>query len=1053
MKNALDIDKNSQEIAKAATVKIEEECVRKRSFALATGALALVKYLKGEGFDFNFKHSLFKIPSFAQNIEIADIYAAVDENNIRFDVRVIFEGENFYVPKTHKKYSAVPDFYAVVRLDKRLNKMEPLGFISSDELGEDVSSDEYYVYDVSLLKPFKGLKKALKNVVGKEISLTKQEHEKISELTVAFSDLQIGESEKIFFIKHVINCAKCRENICEFNEFDGIIAQVKNYPELLEDSTLEVLSGSYVEEKEHGILETDLTPSLFEMVKEISDTAASTGEIAVEAGIVAAQAFSQVEELELVAQEAFVETVQEAVEIVVDSADSDDSDDFLLNIGEKSQTKDEIPSDEEDLDAFSDLTDLSNSEESTECSEEEPVENDEQSFEDELSLDIQAEESDLTQDLLIHSEQMESVDDSESKEELSEFSLETEVEPQEEAQEDSDILSDNLLDMSEEQTVENESMFAIEELVQEDNLTELSIESRETESSEAISEELQYEHSEENSEEYNTEGNESADKALELEPSVSVSDEELHEDSQEDSFLHDEMIESTELEHLDVFEDGEDLMLEEHHEDIEPDKERSESLSEKEDIQEEHEEETNEEETNILHEDLSFENTEEDGLELSDLDALEEIEHHHDDEEEKVVINDSQDDMVESGIDLLVDETDSPVHEYKEQESESVGEAIQTIQEVEKIEEDEEIGLFDSMDEMEEIDEEKAPEVSVEYSGIELVDEDESVQEPVVDVEETKIETESEIESVFENEDEIESIESPEEIEEETTVESPQPEVDAQIQDLLDEELLQLLSSDEETVSSEVQTAYDSPEKEDDSIGALFENADSSNSEEGDENAHEEGVLDLSKEPISESTAKMTKKIVLGAIVLLLAAAGGVGAFYFKFNKAGSDAALPDMNNLAQDNALPEAGAQTKTDADTAPEPAMSQDINKSMTNVFSDKPAAITITKISWEVSQKLAAEETFKNYLQVAGKNLQMNLQNDLAYATDFNYSPKVKVSFEVGKDNLIKRIQVTESSGSEQIDNVVLQSIKETLKYINVPNIKDYNGNYNLSIVINF
>ena len=129
------------------------------------------------------------------------------------------------------------------------------------------------------------------------------------------------------------------------------------------------------------------------------------------------------------------------------------------------------------------------------------------------------------------------------------------------------------------------------------------------------------------------------------------------------------------------------------------------------------------------------------------------------------------------------------------------------------------------------------------------------------------------------------------------------------------------------------------------------------------------------------------------------------------------------------------------------------QDINKSMTNVFSEQPAAITITKISWNVSDKLAQNESFKNYLQVAGKNLQINLQNDLANTTEFAYNNKIHLNFQVTKNNEIKNLQVLDSSGSEQIDNVVLRSIKETLKYVNAPNLKDIKGDYNLSLVINF
>ena len=62
-------------------------------------------------------------------------------------------------------------------------------------------------------------------------------------------------------------------------------------------------------------------------------------------------------------------------------------------------------------------------------------------------------------------------------------------------------------------------------------------------------------------------------------------------------------------------------------------------------------------------------------------------------------------------------------------------------------------------------------------------------------------------------------------------------------------------------------------------------------------------------------------------------------------------------------------------------------------------------------------------------------------------------VKVSFTIAQDNTMKGMQVLESSGSDQIDEIVLRSIKNTLKYISVPKIKDFKSDYFLTLIINF
>ena len=210
--------------------------------------------------------------------------------------------------------------------------------------------------------------------------------------------------------------------------------------------------------------------------------------------------------------------------------------------------------------------------------------------------------------------------------------------------------------------------------------------------------------------------------------------------------------------------------------------------------------------------------------------------------------------------------------------------------------------------------------------------------------------------------------------------------------------------------------------------------------------------LDLSQEPMSAEAVKKTKKLAIaGALITLLAIGGAAGGFYmYQKNIAANN----DSIDTAQDNQVfdfQNKGSDEEV-ADTA-SAAVSQDINKSMTNSFSDKPAAISITKLSWQINEKLAVEPSVKEYLQTAGKNIQLNLQNDLANASDVAFNNSVKVAIEIAPDNTIKGIQVLESSGSDKIDAAITTSIKNTLKYVSVPKLKNYNSDYFLTLIINF
>lgn len=941
MKKNIEIDKNLREMAKNTAARIENAQERKRAYALATGALALAKALQSDGFGISFKHSLFKIPSFAGNFELADLYIG----NVRIDVRVTFDNENFYIPKTHKKYDATPDLYVVVKMEKDLSKMSIEGFVYPKETEKCETVEEYLVCPLKKLNSMKGFKKAVESVESQEHECAAGDHQKAAELAVLFLDGEISESEKIFFIKHVVNCPLCRERLCEFSEFDLIIEQVKKYPELLDDSTLNVLTGNVSsqqeEQKEPEILETGISNSVLELVKDAA---------VLETGLDAAETVAQAAGAG--AADMVIETAEEAAETLENISDVEDDLSLLSISQEDEQNIEAEPEKEEDSAEIDDLSELEES----------------------------GEELNLTE-----------------PEEIPDFS-ETPAEPEQEEETVEEEEAPELLnteDSEEEDTLtfeEDEPMELLEETA-----GEMTLESDEESVHEAPEEETPLE----------TEL---------LQESAPVEEiEEAHETEQDDIFAgadeepfeleaHDEL----ELSDLETLDEHEEMVLEEVHEEQpeeivpEPDFEENEAPLPEEPAEEisEHEEltllESDDEEPGLIEHD-----------EIPDF--SQDLEETTEPEPQEPVVSEETE-----SIELL---EETPEEILPVSGEESIEESIQEPEEPKS----------EFAELLEEEPVENNEEQTSEYAGIELIDEDSTPSDEPA--EETH----------------------------------PENEVNEEIQGLLDDELMQLLSSDDDSDENTESEAAD-----DSNLDLIAESGDSEN--ENQEDSGEE-VIDSLYEDAPEAPAEgenaqedfiqpepgknggLAKKLIAAAVVLFLITTGSITALYLNQNKqAANQDALPDADAPMQDGSPLDAAANLPQNKDDSASP-MSQDLNKSITNVFSDQPAALTITKISWEVSQSLANDDSFRNYLQVAGKNLQMNLQNDLSYTTEINYNPKVKVSFEISKDNTIKRIQVTESSGSEQIDNVVLQSIKETLKYVNAPNIKDYKGNYNLSVVVNF
>lgn len=252
---------------------------------------------------------------------------------------------------------------------------------------------------------------------------------------------------------------------------------------------------------------------------------------------------------------------------------------------------------------------------------------------------------------------------------------------------------------------------------------------------------------------------------------------------------------------------------------------------------------------------------------------------------------------------------------------------------------------------------------------------------------------------------------------------------------------------------------------------------------EGEKQFEEVELLEGSFQSIdlTAANAKDKKMIKLASIVIgcvLLATILGISLFIHNNNKktelVNNQIAAQSVDNsfvppAADGNNI---SASSPEDILKSPSANVPKDMNKAMTNVFSDTPSSVTVTKIAWEVPLSLSKDATFKKFLQISGQNLQLNLKNDLINATEFAYNDKVGVGIVISGDGQIKDTKILNTSGSSQVDQIVLQSIKETLQYINIPiiattdqsvaNAQSKTANdmgsknnklYNLKLVINF
>lgn len=995
MSEIFNLDKNILESAKISACKINDKTARIRTYALNIAANATAQYLDSHGLQSDTSISLYKIPSFEQDFEVADVYV----KGFRLDVRISFDGKIFTIPKLHEKYSVQPLAYIVVKLDEKLEKVEFLGFAPTEGLQCPPSGSEYYTLSVDVLKPMEALKELIESSTLNIHPYSANNHEKIKELCVPFMDGEISESEKVFFIKHVLACPVCRETFCDVNDFDTIISQIRNYQELLNDSTLSVLSGNKKEVNEAVLANMTLVENAEENTETFTEELEELAEEQTEEPFLAEEQDETLESLETdsddsMLPEEMVESISvvapvPVVESVVAPLEDLPDPDMLSSVNLELSQDDDVPVLEEVTDELLvDSEEEKQQDENREEPKEEPeAEPENEPVEEPVEESIEAlEEAPLTP--------LSESDESNELSELGEVEELTESEPFE-------IAETEPLELS----IHEEPTPLLEEAAEpeSDSHIELHDDNEETLS---LLEEASLTLEEQTEPVENT-----SEPLSEIEPLESLSDfEPLAESALED-----------------------DLKIEEH--------------------EELHE---------LQEEELSLEHNEPIIKEAEPfvLDELETLEPLHEEETQ-----------VEEPASIAAPETlveQEPAFEFKlegEEEAENTLEDLSDDSALEEIQEETLEEIKEEVKEQSVVEPAKNPYIQ---EPVELKYDDEEDEE-ITELEGGEGEEPEEDEegpstfnfeqTLAQSADEVEEISRPVEQEQPVSAENAE---NVELQSLLDADLMALLSDDDsvgetqETVAAveepvqesvpavEEAQAEEVPQGEvqaDENIESLFEN-----NEKGTQDGTNPQEFELAKEPLSEEAMKKTKRVAIMAGLLVVLMAAGGGMLFVNHQKATNN-----NNDTASGDQLFDFTNKGAQDSENAQ--GVSQDINRSMTNSFSDKPAAITITKLSWQVSEKLALDPSVKEYLQTAGKNIQMNLQNDLSNSADVAFNNSVKVSFTIAPDNTMKGLQVLESSGSDKIDEAISKSIKNTLKYISVPKIKNHNSDYFLTLIINF
>lgn len=301
------------------------------------------------------------------------------------------------------------------------------------------------------------------------------------------------------------------------------------------------------------------------------------------------------------------------------------------------------------------------------------------------------------------------------------------------------------------------------------------------------------------------------------------------------------------------------------------------------------------------------------------------------------------------------------------------------------------------------------------------------------------------------------------------TIDQTQEDLNSSIEETTIDDLLNF--DDNSTPHSEEEHNY----SEEDNIGVLFNDTDPTSDVELDEinenNNHESEPNQIPGAALINNRNKTpNKKLILiaAALVTVIAAASAVMIFKPK-NDTTSD--IEPIKTESAENSLTKDNTNTPADESTenilatnAPEinknetkniqkTQQTAELKNTQTKPKQSAESYISVNKLVWDVPSNLSYSTKFQNYLRTAGKSIKLSLSADLLLATEYAYTNQVKVNLQLSKDGNVQDAKISSSSGSTQIDNIVLQSVKDTLNVVKPPVDEIKTPNYNLSLIIYF
>lgn len=1098
------IEENDKIEASIAAKGFADDEVKNRAYINALGAELALKYLTSENINVSNIYNMHSIKKVLEETDISDIMLP----NIHIDVRVVFDDNYIFIPKAHFEYNLVPDIYLVFNLAKDVTHVKFLGFFEPKLINKNNENDKYYFIEKEKLNPPIDLKNYIQNYKGNTInSLSESEMENSEKIMISMVDNDISEDDKKYLLQQLTKSADLRDKFIEYENFELLSFTAINddtvqkreikdsletaiaaggFEDLADLSDLNDLSDISEPEKQEIVqdsigdlpLENEILPSdntdfmtsdledipdiddilsdneikenaelqnanLEEIVNNddsniLSDAAILGTAAALRAGASAAETVSGITD--------GIEIAKDSLDLIYSGLDLENNQNQNNNIDEI-QEPENILIEDETISLQSETADLTK----------EFIE------ESDTSFDIGNELPDLgTSDRL-------SVEEKNIAESFDFDNIETsyfeevnapaeEIEPE--------TLSIDDVDTSNFEEIELPQEEIAEEVISIDNIDTSEVENNTVDFINEIDNKISFD----DIDMQNSNMDEPADFATD-DSMDTMSFNNIDTTEMDNIQVDENLIENEKLSFDDV--DTSSLQMPE----IEIDDDKIDNTISFDDVETDEEDviETIQDEqiidNDFLDDSMSFEDDD-----LEKIDTLNEIEPINEEHLENIdnIVSEKPESFGKNLLDGLASENLNDDISIESIDTEL------DLPETDNLPNAEDISSSDLLAEIDDI--------------LSTTQTNENIGIPDDDIPDTPIEDILGVNSLDEIIPEANTQAQP--IKEEvqsfdviTSLDAGMPEqtqnIDEDIVSLIDNvETNYINDMPENDLTSNVET-----DENQEKLGVLFNDNDSDDDSEYDDDIA--SLADFEQEAMQENPEAFAsvpgvalykkpaglnpqnkKIIVAAALVAVLASVSVLAMLKSKSGNADIENLPTSGETEVVDNTpLMPTEEVTSKSIDEPNVLTNAPDINsidkkevqkakstKELKNTAAapkTKPISsesyLSVQKLVWDVPDYLSYSPKMKNYLMTAGKSIKLSLSADLLLATEYAYSNQIKVNLKLGNDGAVQDAKVVTSSGSDQIDKIVLQSVKDTLNVVKPPSGEVKGPNFNLSLII--